>query len=554
MPKRLAIVLAFAVACAAASASAQTQAEAAADTPAADAAAAAFSPVTWERLLNAADEPQNWLMYSGTLDSQRHTRLEQVHTRNVDQLELKWAYQIPEIDRAETTPIVVDGVMFVTEAPSNVVALDAATGGRYWRYEHELPDDLRICCGRNNRGVAILGETLYMSTLDAHLVAIDARTGNLVWNREVADHQAGYSKTAAPLIVRDQVVTGIAGGEYGIRGFLDSYDPETGEQEWRAWTIPGPDHPDNRTWSGDSWRTGGSPTWITGSYDPDLDLVYWGTGNPGPDWNGDVRLGDNLYADSALALDGETGELKWYFQFTPHDVHDWDAIQIPILGDIMYEGEMRKVMMWANRNAFYYTIDRETGEFLVGTPYAQQTWAEGLDENGRPIRVPNTAPTPEGVVVSPPIGGGTNWWSPAYSPRTGLFYVNAFDGEQEYFTREEEYVEGETYMGGGGNNVLPIDHYQSWIRAIDPATGNIRWEYPIAPRSTSGLLSTEGDLVFGGTVDGWFFALDALTGEELWHINVGSRVHSGPMAYAVDGRQYVAVAAGNVVFAFGLDD
>ena len=549
MPKRLAIVLAFAVACAGATASAQAPSEGAAD-----AAAAAFSPVTWERLLHAADEPQNWLMYSGTFDSQRHSRLEQVHTRNVGELELKWAYQIPEIDRAETTPLVVDGVMFVTEAPSNVVALDAATGGRYWRYEHELPDDLRICCGRNNRGVAILGETLYMSTLDAHLVAIDARTGNLVWNREVADHRAGYSKTAAPLIVRDQVVTGIAGGEYGIRGFLDSYDAETGAQEWRAWTIPGPDHPDNRTWSGDSWRTGGSPTWITGSYDPDLDLVYWGTGNPGPDWNGDVRLGDNLYADSALALDGETGDLKWYFQFTPHDVHDWDAIQIPILGDIMYEGELRKVMMWANRNAFYYTIDRETGEFLVGTPFAQQTWAEGLDENGRPIRVPNTAPTPEGVVVSPPIGGGTNWWSPAYSPRTGLFYVNAFDGEQEYFTREEEYVEGETYMGGGGNNVLPIDHYQSYIRAIDPATGNIRWEYPIAPRSTSGLLSTEGDLVFGGTVDGWFFALDALTGEELWHINVGSRVHSGPMAYAVDGRQYVAVAAGNVVFAFGLDD
>ena len=554
MPKRLATILAFAVACAAATASAQTQAEAAADTAAPGAAAAAFSPVTWERLLNAAEEPQNWLMYSGTFDSQRHSRLEQVHTRNVAELELKWAYQIPEIDRAETTPLVVDGVMFVTEAPSNVVALDAATGGRYWRYEHELPDDLRICCGRNNRGVAILGETLYMSTLDAHLVAIDARTGNLVWNREVADHRAGYSKTAAPLIVRDQVVTGIAGGEYGIRGFLDSYDAETGAQEWRAWTIPGPDHPDNRTWSGDSWRTGGSPTWITGSYDPDLDLVYWGTGNPGPDWNGDVRLGDNLYADSALALDGETGDLKWYFQFTPHDVHDWDAIQIPILGDIMYEGEMRKVMMWANRNAFYYTLDRETGEFLVGTPFAQQTWAEGLDENGRPIRVPNTAPTPEGVVVSPPIGGGTNWWSPAYSPRTGLFYVNAFDGEQEYFTREEEYVEGETYMGGGGNNVLPIDHYQSYIRAIDPATGNIRWEYPIAPRSTSGLLSTEGDLVFGGTVDGWFFALDALTGEELWHINVGSRVHSGPMAYAVDGRQYVAVAAGNVVFSFGLDD
>ena len=551
MPKRLALVLAFAVACAVAAGTASAQEQPAAD---AGAAAPAFSPVTWERLLNAADEPQNWLMYSATFDSQRHSRLEQVHTRNVDRLELKWAYQIPEIDRAETTPLVVDGVMFVTEAPSNAVALDAATGRQYWRYEHELPDDLRICCGRNNRGVAILGETLYMSTLDAHLVAIDARTGNLVWNREVADHQAGYSKTAAPLIVKDQVVTGIAGGEYGIRGFLDSYDAESGEQVWRAWTIPGPDHPDNRTWAGDSWRTGGSPTWITGSYDPELDLVYWGTGNPGPDWNGDVRLGDNLYADSALALDADTGDLAWYFQFTPHDVHDWDAIQIPILGDIMYEGELRKVMMWANRNAFYYTLDRETGEFLVGTPYAEQTWAEGLDENGRPIRVPNTAPTPEGVVVSPPIGGGTNWWSPAFSPRTQLFYVNAFDGEQEYFTREEEYVEGETFMGGGGNNVLPIDHYQSYIRAIEPATGNIRWEYPIAPRSTSGLLSTEGDLVFGGTVDGWFFALDAVSGEELWHINIGSRVHSGPMTYAVDGRQYVSVAAGNVVFTFGLDD
>ena len=278
MPKRLALVLAFAVACAVAAGTASAQEQPAAD---AGAAAPAFSPVTWERLLNAADEPQNWLMYSATFDSQRHSRLEQVHTRNVDQLELKWAYQIPEIDRAETTPLVVDGVMFVTEAPSNAVALDAATGRQYWRYEHELPDDLRICCGRNNRGVAILGETLYMSTLDAHLVAIDARTGNLVWNREVADHQAGYSKTAAPLIVKDQVVTGIAGGEYGIRGFLDSYDAESGEQVWRAWTIPGPDHPDNRTWAGDSWRTGGSPTWITGSYDPELDLVYWGHRQPG---------------------------------------------------------------------------------------------------------------------------------------------------------------------------------------------------------------------------------------------------------------------------------
>ena len=359
--------------------------------PAAGTGAPGFEPVTWERLVNAADEPHNWLMYNGTLDSRRFSRLDQVDTANVADLELKWAYTIRQLDRTETTPLVVDGVMFITESPSNLTAVDATDGRPYWRYEHPLPDDLRICCGRNNRGVAILGETLYMSTLDAHLVAIDARSGSVVWDSEVADYRGGYSKTAAPLIVKDRVVTGIAGGEFGIRGFLDAYDAESGDRAWRTYTIPGPDHPDNRTWSGDSWRTGGSPTWITGSYDPELDLIYWGTGNPGPDYGGDVRMGDNLYADSVLALDGDTGDMAWYFQFTPHDVHDWDAIQIPVLADIEFEGEPRRAMLWANRNAFYYTLDRETGEFLLGKPFALQTWAEGLDESGRPIRRPGTA-------------------------------------------------------------------------------------------------------------------------------------------------------------------
>ena len=311
----------------------------------------AFSPITWERLLNAGDEPENWLMYSGTLDAQRYSQLDEINTSNVTEMELKWAYQIPVIDRAETVPLVVDGIMFITEAPSNLVAVDAQTGRQYWRYDHDLPEDLRICCGRNNRGVAILGETLFMSTLDAHLVAIDARTGNVLWDVEVAAYDSGYSKTAAPLIVKDKVVTGIAGGEFGIRGFIDAYNAETGELEWRTYTIPGEGEPGNDTWSGDSWKTGGSATWITGAYDPDLNMIYWGTGNPGPDWNGDVRLGDNLYSDSALALNGDTGELEWYFQFTPHDVHDWDAIQVPILADINYQGQERKVMMWANRNA-----------------------------------------------------------------------------------------------------------------------------------------------------------------------------------------------------------
>lgn len=515
----------------------------------------AFTPVTWERLVNARNEPDNWLMYSGALDSQRYSLLEQVNVDNVDQLELKWAYQIPVIDRAETVPLVVDGIMFITEAPSNVVAVDARTGRQYWRYDHELPDDLRICCGRNNRGVAILGETLFMSTLDAHLVAIDARTGNVLWDVEVAPHDTGHSKTAAPLIVKDKVVTGIAGGEFGIRGFLDAYDPETGERIWRTYTIPGPGEAGNDSWSGDSWRNGGSPTWITGSYDPELDLIYWGTGNPGPDWNGDVRLGDNLYSDSVLALDADTGNLEWYFQFTPHDVHDYDAIQVPILADIDMNGQQVPAMMWANRNGFYYTFNRATGEFLVGKPYATVTWAEGLDPvSGAPIRVPGMEPTYEGTLVSPPIVGATNWYSPGYSPETGLFYVTSFDGEQEFFKRDEDFEEGERYTGGGGRYRQPMDAFHSSIRAIDPATADIVWEFPIMPRSSAGITTTAGGLLFTGSADGYFFALNASSGEELWNISLGRRVHAAPMTYAVDGAQFVTIASGNVVYTFGLRD
>ncbi len=514
----------------------------------------AFQPVTWERLKNTKAEPQNWLTYSGSMSSQRYSELSSINSQNINFLELKWSYQIPEIDRAETVPLVVDGIMFITEAPSNLTAVDAQTGRVYWRYEHELPEDLRICCGRNNRGVAILGETLYMSTLDAHLVAVDARTGNLLWDKEVADHQAGYSKTAAPLIVKDLVVTGIAGGEFGIRGFVDAYNAETGDLVWRTYAIPGEGEPGNETWSGSSWKTGGASTWLTGSYDPDLNLIYWGTGNPGPDWNGDVRLGDNLYSDSALALDADSGAISWHFQFTPHDVHDYDSIQIPILADIEISGIQQPVMMWANRNGFYYTINRETGKFILGKPFATQTWAESLDLNGRPIRVPGMAPTYEGIMVSPPIVGATNWYSPAFSEQTGLFYVTAFDGEQEFFKRDEEYEEGERFTGGGGRYTQPMDAFHSAIRAIDPSTAEIAWEFPIMPRSSAGISTTAGGLLLTGSADGYFFALDALTGRELWHISLGGRVHAAPMTFAVDGEQYITIAAGNVVYTFGLRD
>jgi alcohol dehydrogenase (cytochrome c) len=510
--------------------------------------------VTFERLLDATDEPHNWLTYSGNYDSNRHTTLDQITVDNVDRLELQWVLQAQSLQVFQTTPLVVDGIMYITEAPNTVLALDAELGRVFWRYEYTPAQESRPCCGRVNRGVAILGETLFMGTIDAQLIAIDAVSGRPIWQTSVAEPGAGYALTLAPLIVKDKVIVSVAGGEYGIRGFISAYDPETGEEEWRFYTIPGPGEPGHDTWQGDDWRYGGASAWITGSYDPDVDLIYWGIGNPGPDWNPSQRPGDNLYSDSVVALDPDTGELEWYFQFTPHDIHDWDAIQVPILGDIMHEGEMRRVMMWANRNAFYYTLDRETGEFLVGKPYARQTWAEGLDENGRPVRVPNMEPSPEGTLVSPTIGGGTNWWSPTFSPRTGLFYVNAFDGEQIYFIRDEEYVEGEQYTGGGGESAGPIDNYHSAVRAIDPATGDLRWEYPIAPRSTSGLLSTAGDLVFGGTIDGYFFAVDAVSGEELWHMTVGARVHAAPISYAVGGQQYVSIAAGNVVFTFGLAD
>ena len=394
-----------------------------------------------------------------------------------------------------------------------------------------------------------------MSTLDAHLVAIDARTGNLLWDTEVAAHDSGYSKPAAPLIVKDLVVTGIAGGEFGIRGFIDAYDPVTGELVWRTYTIPGEGEFGVDTWLGDSWKTGGSATWITGAYDPDLNLIYWGTGNPGPDWNGDVRLGDNLYSDSALALNGDTGEIEWYFQFTPHDVHDWDAIQVPIIADLNINGQNRRTMMWANRNAFFYTIDAANGQFIQGAPFATQTWAQGLDSvTGAPIRVPGMAPTYEGIMVSPPITGGTNWYSPAYNPDTGLFYVTSFDGEQIFFKRDEDYEEGERYTGGGGRYDQPMDAFQSYIRAINPLNSEIEWEFPIMPRSSAGITTTAGSLLFSGTADGYFFALNAETGEELWNISLGRRVHAAPITYEVDGQQHVTIASGNVVYTFTLDD
>ena len=511
------------------------------------------SPVTSERLLKASEEPENWLMYSGQYNSQRYSRLTAIDKSNVNQLEVKWVKQLETLADVETTPLVVDGVMYLTQSPSNVIALDASTGSQFWTYEHTLPEKLSLCCGRQNRGVAILGETLFLGTLDAKLIALDAKTGAVQWEAQSADPATGYSKTAAPLVIGDKVISGIAGGEYGIRGFLDAYDAKTGELAWRFYTIPGEGEPHNDTWEDDSWKTGGAPTWITGAYDPDLNLVYWGKGNPGPDWNGEAREGDNLYSDSVVALDADTGELKWYFQFTPHDVHDWDATQIPILIDIEFDGRPRKLMLFPNRNAFFYVLDRVTGEFLRGTAFAKQTWAERIDENGRPIRIPGMLPNEEGVLVYPSVNGAANWWSNTYSPRTELLYVVTYDGADTFYIGEDEYVPGEMFVGGAPERYVPQETYASMIRALEPRTGDTRWEFPLQPKTQSGLLSTASDLIFGGSVDGYFYALDAVNGTELWRINVGGNVKAAPISYMVGTVQYVTVAAGNSILTFGLD-
>jgi alcohol dehydrogenase (cytochrome c) len=457
--------------------------------------------------------------------------------------------------------------MYLTQAPSDVVALDAKTGRIFWIYRYVVSTDVRPCCGSVNHGLAILGDTLYLATLDAHLVAIDAKAGRPLWNVKVATASAGYAMTLAPLVVKDKVIIGVAGGEFGIRGFVAAFNASTGSEVWRTYTVPGPGEPGHETWQGNSWEHGGGPVWLTGSYDPALNLTYWGTGNPGPDWNPAQRPGDNLYSDSVLALDPDTGKLKWYFQFTPNDPYDYDAVQIPVLVDGMWNGAPRKLMMWANRNGFFYVLDRANGQFLAGYPFIKLNWASGLDAKGRPILTPQ----PEGMPTFPGLQGGTNWYSPSYSPRTGLFYVSAWEDYASVFIREAQtFEEGRRYVGGrptspipGAQNVPgatkrpPINVWteaagHGAVIAIDPRTGEKKWKFPMTDTTDSGLLTTASDLLFTGGREGYFQALDARTGALLWKTILGGPIVSGPMTYQADGKQFIAVAAGHSLFAFAL--
>ena len=529
----------------------------------------AHAQVTFERLLEAEQEPQNWLTYSGAYSSHRYSRLDRIDPGNVGDLELKWVFQARSLEKFEATPLVVDGIMYLTQAPNTVVALDAKRGRVFWIYEYTPSDDSRPCCGRVNRGLAILGDTLFMATLDAQLVAIDAVNGRPLWKTSVADPSAGYAMTLAPLVVKDKVVVGVAGGEYGVRGFVAAYDVASGEEAWRFYTIPAPGEPGHETWEagGDAWKYGGGPVWLTGSYDPDLDLLYWGTGNPGPDWNPDQRPGDNLYTDSVIALDPDTGSLEWYFQFTPNDPYDYDAVQIPVLVDAPDDdGGIAKLMLWANRNGFFYVLDRTTGRFLHGSPFVRVNWASGLDERGRPIETPQ----PSGVPTSPGVQGGTNWYSPSYSPSTRLFYVPAWEGYRSIFEpTPTEYRPGRTFLGGRPATPIPDAPNVPGIRrgpinnwteamgrgaviALDPRSGSHEWRFEMADVTSSGILTTASDLLFTGSRDGYFQALDARSGALLWKAMLGGQIANGPMTYAVDDAQYVAVAAGNGLFVFGL--
>ena len=525
------------------------------------AAASLQAQVTYDRILAGVDkEPHNWLSYSGTPKNQRFSPLTQITTANVKNLQQAWIWQARSLEKFQATPIVVDGVMYTVEAPNNVVALDAATGRPFWQFNYTPAPEARACCGRVNRGVAILGNTLYLGTLDAHLIAIDARTGQQIWKSQVALAKAGYSITHNPTIVKDKVIVGTGGGDGPIRGYIAAFDAKTGAEVWRFYTIPGPGEPGNDTWAGDSWKVGGVGVWNAGAYDPETNLVYFGTGNPAPDWDGSTRRGDNLYSDSVVALDADTGKLKWHYQFTPHDELDYDSTQVPVLADIQWQGKPRKVMLWANRNGVMYVLDRVTGEFLKGKPYVKTNWLDGFDAKGRPNRV--KFPSKEGTAIYPHVHGATNWAPPAFSPRTGLFYVATWENSGSFAVEGQfpRAIPGpntrQTTMGA--TNLVPFyndpDTGEAYgvVRAYDPQTLDQKWEFKLGDITWGGTLVTAGDVVFSGGRDGYFLALDAKTGALLWKANVGGQINHAAMSYAVNGKQYIAINAVSSLFTYAL--
>jgi alcohol dehydrogenase (cytochrome c) len=518
---------------------------------------AMFAQVPYESIVHSADEPQNWLTYGGNYAAQRFSGLKEINPQNVASLRVAWVYQMRG-GALESSPIIVDGVMYVTEPPSSVTALDARTGKMLWHYTPVIPRDLvAIGLFPTNRGVAVLNDKVYVATIDSHLIALDAKRGIVRWNVVIADNKQGYAITQAPLAINGKIIVGVGGGEAGAHGFLSAFDANDGKLLWRLYTVPrSASDPGADTWANGSWSNGGGTTWNTGSYDPETNTIYWGTGNPAPDWNGDGRMGDNLFTCSLLAVDADTGKMKWYFQFTPHETHDWDSSEPPVLVDATIDGQPRKLVTLANRNAFYYVLDRETGKFITGVAFAKETWAKGLDAKGRPIKLPNIDPTVEGNLVYPALTGAINWTSPSYSPLTKLFYVTTREDGAYYIKGELKMAPGNSNGvvggGGGGGRWLTGDKEYSAIRALDVTTGERKWQFKMVGDSWTGTLATAGNLVFSADAAGNFFALNAETGEPLWHLELGSALRSNPVTYAVDGKQYVVDSAGSALFAFSL--
>jgi PQQ-dependent dehydrogenase (methanol/ethanol family) len=489
-----------------------------------------------------------WPTYNGNLSANRHSTLDQINVQNAHKLKLQWSYSNP-YSGLEMTPLVVDGVMYVT-APNQVCALDSQTGRQIWCYSRERTPAGSIAgdaAKGANRGAAILGDRVFFATDNAHLICLNRLTGGLMWDVSLPETPGRYGSTAAPLVVGDLVISGVAGGDEGIRGFVAAYKATTGQLAWRFWTVPKRGEPGSETWSGKAIEVGGGSTWLTGSFDPETQLLFWPTGNPFPDTDGEDRKGDNLYTNCVVALDVNTGKLRWHFQFTPHDLHDWDATEPLLLVNARFAGRDRKLLLQANRNGFYYVLDRTNGEFLLGKPFVRKlTWASGIGSDGRPQLVEGNKPTRAGTVTCPAVRGATNWYSTAFNPATRLFYVMAVEDCNIY---------QQSQLGGYVPYRDPAAPPEKYLRALDFETGKIVWEIPqVGPPESnySGVLSTDGGVLFYGETGGGFAAVDGKTGKPLWHFETNQAWKASPMTYMMNGRQYVAIASGGNILSFAI--
>ena len=498
-------------------------------------------------LESGLEDPTKWLLYGGNYGNYRHSPIEELTPAAVPSLKVAWSFPTGTDRQFEVSPVVYDGIMYISSSYNRLFALDAATGEPFWRYDHRLPDDRLVCCGPVNRGVAITGDAVLMATLDARLIAFHRLSGEILWDTEIIDYREGYAATGAPLVVGDKAIIGIAGGEYGIRGFFDAYDVATGERVWRHYTVPDAGEPGVETWAGESYKTGGAPTWNAGAYDPETHTLFWTTGNPAPDWNGDEREGDNLYSDAVIAVDPDTGERKWYFQFTPHDVWDYDGNTQVFLVDMIRNDREVKALVQANRNGYFYILDRTDGSFISASAYVQANWAT-IAEDGRPIVNPEALPTADpNVRVCPGHLGGMNGaWTGALNPGLGLAFIPAVESCEFYQKGIATFVPGQMFLGGG-YELIDVEAERSYgvLAAIDIVTGETRWRYVDPIPLMAGTLSTEGGVVFTGNQLGFALAFDAESGEEVWRHRLGAGVRSQPIAYEADGRVFVAIGAGN---------